>query len=179
VCPRTKARIQETLYSTGLTLVLESPWADKRMDPILSSVEPTEPMTIRILIVDDHPVVRHGLKTLLGEHPGWEVIAEAADGIEAVEMADRLSPDVVLLDVTMPKMHGLEACRRIRENAPNCEILIITQHDSPQMMREAFLCGAKGYVVKSNAARDLLAAVDAVSQHRNFAAPESKVSGAN
>jgi DNA-binding NarL/FixJ family response regulator len=125
-------------------------------------------MTVRILVVDDHPVVRHGLKTLLKEQEGWEVIAEAADGIEAVEMADRLNPDVVVLDVSMPRMHGLDACRLIRQNVPSCEILIMTQHDSPQMMREALRCGAKGYVVKSNAPRDLLAAVDAVSQHRNF-----------
>jgi DNA-binding NarL/FixJ family response regulator len=125
-------------------------------------------MPVRILIADDHPVVRHGLRTLLGEHQGWEVVAEAADGIEAVEMADRLSPDVVVLDLSMPRLHGLEACRKIREKTPHCEILIVTQHDSPQMLQEALLCGAKGYVVKADAARDLLAAVDAVSQHRNF-----------
>jgi DNA-binding NarL/FixJ family response regulator len=125
-------------------------------------------MSVRILIADDHPVVRHGLRTLLREHQGWEVIAEAADGMEAVEMANQLNPDVVVLDLSMPRLHGLEACRQIREKAPNCEILIVTQHDSPQMLQQAMLCGAKGYVVKADAARDLLAAVDAVSQHRNF-----------
>jgi DNA-binding NarL/FixJ family response regulator len=134
----------------------------------------TEFMAVRILIADDHPVVRHGLRTLLGERQGWEVVAEAADGMEAVEMATRLSPDVAVLDLSMPRLHGLEACRKIREKIPNCEILIVTQHDSPQMLHEALQCGAKGYVVKSNAARDLLAAVDAVSQHRNFTAWNNK-----
>ena len=136
-------------------------------------------MTTRIVIADDHPVVRQGLKSLLGEHAGWEVVGEAADGEEAVEMVDRLTPDVVVLDVTMPRMHGLEACRQIRESVPGCEVLIVTQHDSPQMMREAVLCGAKGYVVKSNAPRDLLAAVEAVSQHRSFLArnPEGRQRG--
>jgi DNA-binding NarL/FixJ family response regulator len=84
-------------------------------------------MAIRILIVDDHPVVRHGLRTLLEVQPGWEVIAEAADGLEALEKADRLSPDIILLDVSMPKMNGLEACRLIRKAAPAAEILIVTQ----------------------------------------------------
>ena len=127
-------------------------------------------MTIRILLVDDHPVVRQGLKILLEGRSGWEVIGEASDGAEAVEKAKDLNPDVMVLDVTMPKMNGLEACRLLRRQAPQLEILFVTQHDSPQMMREALEAGARGYVVKSNAARDLLAAVEAVSQHRVFTA---------
>lgn len=126
-------------------------------------------MTVRILVADDHPVVRHGLRTLLGARSDWEIIDEAENGVEAVEKADRLKPDVVVLDVSMPRMDGLEACRRIRKNVPKSEVLIVTQHDSPQMMREAMGAGARGYVVKSDAARDLLAAVDAVSQHKFFA----------
>src|SRR5215469_16002003 len=109
-------------------------------------------MTIRILVVDDHPIVRQGLKTLLEGHAGWEVIGEASDGAEALEKAKDLSPDVMVLDVTMPRMNGLEACRLLRRQSPDLEILFVTQHDSPQMMREALEAGARGYVVKSNAA---------------------------
>ena len=127
-------------------------------------------MTIRILVVDDHPIVRQGLKTLLEGHSDWAVIGEASDGAEALEKAKNLNPDVMVLDVTMPRMNGLEACRLLRRQFPDLEILFVTQHDSPQMMREALEAGARGYVVKSNAARDLLAAVEAVSQHRVFTA---------
>ena len=127
-------------------------------------------MTIRILLVDDHPIVRQGLKTLLEGHSDWEVVGEASDGAEAVDKARDLHPDVMVLDVTMPRMNGLEACRVLRRQAPALEVLFVTQHDSPQMMREALEAGARGYVVKSNAARDLLAAVEAVSQHRVFTA---------
>jgi DNA-binding NarL/FixJ family response regulator len=97
-------------------------------------------------------------------------VGEASDGIEALEKVGSLQPDVVVLDVTMPRMNGIEACRLIQQKTPGLEVLFVTQHDSPQMMREALAAGARGYVVKSNLARDLLEAVEAVSQHRAFTA---------
>jgi DNA-binding NarL/FixJ family response regulator len=106
-------------------------------------------MAVKILLVDDHPIVRQGLRTLLEGRSGWEVVGEASDGLEAVDKVISLKPDVVVLDVTMPRMNGLEACR---------------------LIRQALDAGARGYVVKSNAARDLLKAVEAVSRHQEFTA---------
>jgi DNA-binding NarL/FixJ family response regulator len=129
-------------------------------------------MAVRILLVDDHPIVRQGLRTLLEGRDGWEVVGEASDGLEALDKVESLRPNVVVLDVTMPRMNGLEACRIMQQQKKpdGLEVLFVTQHDSPQMMREALDAGARGYVVKSNAARDLLEAVEAVSQHRVFTA---------
>src|SRR6201988_1704209 len=112
-------------------------------------------MTIRILLVDDHPIVRQGLKTLLEGHSGWEEIGEASDGAEALEKARELNPDVLVLDVTIPRVNGLEGCRLLGRQFPDREILFVPQDDSPQMMREALEAGGRGYVVNSNEARDL------------------------
>src|ERR1700688_3745851 len=127
-------------------------------------------MAIRILLVDDHPVVRQGLRTLLEGRSEWEVAGEASDGLEAVEKVNALQPDVVVLDIPIPRTRVMEPCRVIKEKKPGVEVLFVTQHGSPQMMREALAAGARGYVVKSNLARDLLEAVEEVSQHRVFTA---------
>ncbi len=127
-------------------------------------------MAVRILLVDDHNAVRQGIRLLLSGHPEWVVVDEARDGVDAVEKARLLKPDVVVLDVTMPRMDGLEACRQIRKNIPEAEVLIVTQHESLQMMQEAIKAGASGYVAKVNVVRDLAVAVDAVSRHGCFPA---------
>ena len=125
-------------------------------------------MSVRVLIADDHPFVRNGLRSLLREIPDCEVIDEAQDGIDAVEKAIHDKPDVVVLDISMPRMNGLEACRIIRERIPACEVLIVSQHDSKEVQRCARKAGARGYVIKSQLRRDLLPAFLAVSQHQRF-----------
>jgi len=125
-------------------------------------------MALSILIADDHDVVRRGLKSLLQSHPGWEVCAEASNGREAVELAKKLKPQVVVLDVTMPGLSGLEATRQILGVLPRTEILILTMHESEELVGEVLEAGARGYVLKTDTGRDLLRAVEAVSEHKPF-----------
>jgi DNA-binding NarL/FixJ family response regulator len=124
--------------------------------------------TVRILIADDHDIVRRGLRALLESQPGWIVIDEAAHGREAVEKASKLQPDVVVLDISMPQLNGLEAARQILKEMPKTEVLILTVHESEQVVRDILKVGARGYVLKSDAGRDLVAAVQALSEHQAF-----------
>jgi DNA-binding NarL/FixJ family response regulator len=123
---------------------------------------------LRILIADDHEVARRGICALLESHAGWEVCAEAKDGRDAVELAASLKPDVVLLDIGMPNLNGLEAARQISALAPGVAILILTMHDSDNMVREVLRAGARGFLLKSDAGRDLVSAVDALQRQRTF-----------
>jgi DNA-binding NarL/FixJ family response regulator len=122
----------------------------------------------RILVADDHEVVRRGVRALLEAEPGWQVCGEAITGREAVAKTKELAPHVVILDISMPELNGLEATRQIRKEAPQTEILILTMHDSEQMIREVLTAGARGYVLKSDAGRDLVAAVHALIRHKPF-----------
>jgi len=122
---------------------------------------------MQILVADDHEIVRRGLRALLESNAGWNV-TEAADGQEVVETAKRLRPDVVVLDVTMPRLSGLEAARRIRAASPASEILILTMHESEQVVREVLAAGARGYLLKSDAGRDLIEAVQTIASHRPY-----------
>ena len=123
---------------------------------------------VRILIADDHDVVRRGLRSLLEGQPGWVVVDEAVNGREAVKKAAHWKPDVVALDLSMPELNGLEATRQILKTAPGTEVVILTVHESEQVVREVLRAGARGYVLKSDAGRDLVAAVKALSQHKPF-----------
>jgi DNA-binding NarL/FixJ family response regulator len=123
---------------------------------------------MHILVADDHDIVRRGLKQLLNSRPGWEVCAEASTGREAVTLAEQLKPKVVVMDISMPELNGLEAARKILKILPKTEIVILTLHFSDQLVREILASGARGYIMKSDADRDLVAAVEAVSNHRSY-----------
>jgi DNA-binding NarL/FixJ family response regulator len=127
---------------------------------------------LRILIADDHEVARKGIRSVLETHVGWEVCGEARDGREAVELASTLKPDVLLLDVGMPNLNGLDAARQILAMDPDARILILTIHDSEQVVREVLAAGARGFLLKSDAGRDLVAAVEALQHRRTFFTPK-------
>jgi DNA-binding NarL/FixJ family response regulator len=123
---------------------------------------------LRILVADDHDIIRRGLKELLTSRSGWEVCAEAKTGREAVTLAEQFKPEVVVMDISMPDLNGLEAARQIRKSLPKTEILILTLHFSDQLVREIVEAGVRAYIMKSDADRDLVAAVEALSNHRPF-----------
>jgi DNA-binding NarL/FixJ family response regulator len=123
---------------------------------------------LRIFIADDHEVARKGIRSLLENHPGWEICGDARDGREAVASASTLKPDVFLLDIGMPNLNGLDAARQILVIMPEARILILTVHDSEQVVREVLAAGARGFLLKSDTGRDLVAAVEALQHGRTF-----------
>ena len=129
---------------------------------------PTSKAPLRILIADDHEIVRRGVRTILSSHRGWEVCAEAATGREAVAKAEQHKPDIVVMDISMPELNGLEAARKIRKMLPNTEVVILSFHFSDQLVRDIVDAGAHAYILKSDADRDLVAAIEALANHRSF-----------
>jgi DNA-binding NarL/FixJ family response regulator len=124
--------------------------------------------SVRILIADDHELFRRGLAAELTQVPGWVVAGEAANGRDAVELAAALKPDIVVLDLTMPELNGLEAARKIISANPAARVLILTAHESEQLVREVLSAGAQGYVLKSDAGRILIAALQSLLDGRSF-----------
>ena len=123
----------------------------------------------RILLVDDHQLIRRGVAGLVGDvRPEWEVCGEASTGREAVVAAASLKPDVVVMDISMPDMNGLEATREIVKNNPGTEVLVLSVHESEQMVHEILCAGARGYILKQDAGSDLITAIEAVRQHKLY-----------
>lgn len=113
----------------------------------------------RLLIVDDHEIFRRGLRALLEPSSEWRICGEAVDGLDAIEQCKSLKPDIVVLDVSMPRLNGLEAARLIKKDLPGCQIVIITQHDSPQIRSAALEAGAQSFVTKSSVGNELVTAL--------------------
>lgn len=123
---------------------------------------------VRILIADDHELIRRGVAGMLSDVPGWEIVAEARNGREAVELAQTSHPDIAILDMTMPELNGLEATRQILAARTSPRVLILTAHESEQLVREVLNAGAQGYVLKSDAGRAIVSAVEALLDGRPY-----------
>jgi len=128
-------------------------------------------MGIRVLLVDDHAMIREGLRNVLESRDGISVVGEASDGREAVEAAERLEPDVVVMDIWLPRLSGIAATQEILRRRPRTRVVIATQHERRSFLEDALRAGASAYVVKSGSCRDLFEALDAVVQGRTYVAP--------
>jgi len=127
---------------------------------------------LRILIADDHGLVRRGARACLETRRGWRVVGEATNGREAIDMARQLKPDVAVVDIGMPELDGVEAARQIRDALPDTKVLVLTMHESDQMVRRALNAGAHGYVLKSDLTECLPKAVQAISEGQRFLTPK-------
>ena len=126
---------------------------------------------IRILLVDDHAVVRHGFQLILGAQPDMEIVGEAGNGRDAVDLVEKLHPDVVVMDVAMPELNGIEATRRLTEVSPRTRVLALSMHKDSVYVREILRAGARGYLLKDSIASDLIAAVRAVAGGEGYLSP--------
>jgi DNA-binding NarL/FixJ family response regulator len=125
----------------------------------------------RVLIVDDHAFIRRGVQSILHSSPGWELCGEADNGQDAIGLAAELKPEVIIMDISMPGLNGIEATRIIRQNQPAAKIVLLTLHDSPELVRSAFQAGARGYLLKSDAAQELIRALQVVLGEGTYISP--------
>lgn len=123
---------------------------------------------VRILIADDHDIVRAGVRLLIERQPGWEVCGEAANGREAVALAEKFRPDVVVLDMTMPELNGLEATRQIKRRLPEVEVVMLTAHESEDLVHQVFDAGARSYILKTEVVEHLVSAIRSACEHKPF-----------
>ena len=126
----------------------------------------------RLLIVDDHAFIRRGVQAILQSFPEWELCGEAGDGEEAVRLAEVLKPEVILMDVTMPGLNGIEATRVIRKSQPKIKIVLLTLHESTEILRNGFRAGATGYLLKADAEQELLKALRIVVADGSYISPK-------
>jgi DNA-binding NarL/FixJ family response regulator len=131
----------------------------------------SRPSVKRVMLADDHAVVRRGLRTLIEGVPGWEVCAEAADGNETVKLAAEVKPDVLIMDLSMPGLGGVDATIQIRKILPQIEVLILTMHESDRLAGQALRAGARGYLLKGESEDKLMEALDALSRHQPYFSP--------
>jgi len=125
----------------------------------------------KVLIVDDHSFIRSGVRAILAPSPEWEICGEGADGSEAVRLADSLQPDIIVMDVSMPGTDGITAARAIHAAHPRIQIVLLTLHDSSELLRQAFRAGAQGYILKSDASDELLRALRIVVAGGTYMSP--------
>lgn len=125
----------------------------------------------RVLIVDDHAFIRRGVQSILQSFPEWELCGEAANGNDAIQFADELKPDVILMDVTMPGLNGVEATRIIRNTHPGMKIVLLTLHESSEILRNGFRAGASGYLLKADAEQELMKALRIVVANGSYISP--------
>lgn len=125
----------------------------------------------RVLVVDDHAVIRRGVQQILHPYPEWELCGEADSGEEAIKLAETLKPEIIIMDVSMPGLNGLEASRVIHGRLPETKILLLTLHSSPELVRTAFRAGARGYVLKSDAEHELVRALRVIAGEGTYVSP--------
>jgi len=123
---------------------------------------------VRILIADDHEIVREGLRAMIQKQPGWEVCGDVSTGREVVAQAPELNPDIIVMDIGMPELNGLDATRQIKRALPNTEVLIFTANETEDIVRNVFKAGAKAYLLKSDANKHLIPAIEALCKHRTY-----------
>jgi DNA-binding NarL/FixJ family response regulator len=125
----------------------------------------------RVLIVDDHAFIRRGVQTILHPFPEWELCGEADNGNDAIRMAEELKPEVIIMDLSMPGLNGIEATRAIRKTQPGVKIVLLTLHESAELVRSAFRAGARGYLLKTDAEQELVRALTVVTGQGTYISP--------